>query len=432
MTSRSNASCGCPEYQALSRRRFLGTTLGTGAASFLGLLDPRVLFAQPAGSRTADSIILLWMAGGQSHLETWDPKPGSGPFDPINTSVKGIQISELLPRIARQFEDISLIRSLTSKEASHVRARYLMHTGYPPLGSLQHPSLGSLMWKMAGGLNPDLPAYVTIGSETWPSGFLGAAYAPFHIENPDRPAQNLDYHDSVSDKQFTDRLRLLKSFDQKFSSEHRGKEVIEAYGDHYRAAHQLMKSQSVEAFDLSQEPEEVRERYGATYLGQGCLLARRLVQEKVRFIEVSYGGWDFHADNFSGHKKLCRTLDEAVSALLWDLKRLDLLDRTLVLLCSEFGRSPVINQDEGRDHWAKVWSAMIAGGGIVGGKVIGASTAGGHEVAEDPVPVGSLHATLCHALGVDPTATNLSPDSRPIRIVKEYNHTPVYSLFSQT
>lgn len=424
---------GCKEHLRFTRRQLLGGAIGAGAGSFLGLLRPEILFAQSKGPRTADSVILLWMGGGMSHIDTFDPKPGTetgGPFQAIRTAAKDIQISEKLPLIGTEFKDLSLIRSLTSKEGSHERATYLMHTGYMPLASFQHSTLGSVTWKMIGKKNPDLPAYISIGRDTWPAGFLGANYAPFQVENPDRPAQNLEYHSSVDDKHFSARLKLLNEFDKKFAGEHKGAEVIEAYANHYRAAYQLMKSKSVAAFDLSTEPQSIRERYGVTFFGQGCLLARRLTQAGVRFVEVSFGGWDTHQDNFDRVTELSTTLDQAVSALIADLRRLDRLDRTLIVLGSEFGRTPTINGNQGRDHWPRVWSVMLGGGGIVGGKAIGKSTDGGHEPAERPVQIGELHATICKTIGIDPTAVNYAPDGRPIRVVQDQNLHPIDELFA--
>jgi hypothetical protein len=427
------ADCGCEEYRELTRRRFLGATVGGGVASFLGLANPQLLFGALGGKRTADSVILLWMAGGQSHLDTWDPKPGTetgGPFSAIDTAVKGIQLSEHLPRIAKGFKDISLIRSLTSREGSHERATYLMHTGYAPLGSFQHSTIGSVIAKMKDADKGDLPPYISVGGQTWPAGYLGSNYAAFRVGNPNEPTQNIEYHKGVDAKRFQDRLTLLNTFDREFARGRSGADVIEAYAKHYEAAYQLMKSRDVSAFDLSGEPKELREQYGLTFFGQGCLLARRLVQKKVRFVEVNLGGWDTHQNNFETVAKQCKDLDQAVSALVEDLRKKDLLPRTVVLLCSEFGRTPKINTNNGRDHWPRVWSAMLAGGGIAGGRVIGASTPDGSEVADNPVTIGALHATLCRCLDIDPTKVNYAPDGRPIRIVQDATLQPPAELFS--
>jgi hypothetical protein len=425
--------CGCEEYRELTRRRFLGATVGGGVASFLGLANPQLLFGALGGNRTADSVILLWMAGGQSHLDTWDPKPGTdtgGPFAAIDTAVKGIQISEHLPRIAKQFKDISLIRSLTSREGSHERATYLMHTGYAPLGSFQHSTIGSVIAKTMDHDTIDLPPYISIGGQTWPAGYLGSGYAAFRVGNPNEPTQNIDYHKGVDAKRFQNRLALLNQFDREFAKGRSGAEVIKAYANHYEAAYRLMKSRDVSAFDLAREPQALRARYELTFFGQGCLLARRLVEKKVRFVEVNLGGWDTHQNNFDTVSKQSDVLDPAISTLIEDLRSHDLLPRTVVLLCSEFGRTPKINANQGRDHWPRVWSAMLAGGGVAGGRVVGASTPDGSEVADNPVSIGALHATLCRCLDLDPTAVNYAPDGRPIRIVQDQSARPPAELFS--
>lgn len=425
--------CGCREYHRLSRREFLTAAAGFGAGGFLGLTAPSVLFGKVGPNAKADSVILLWMRGGQSHLDTWDPKPGTdqgGPFAAIETSVSGIRISEHLPLLANQFDHVSLVRSMTSREGSHERARYLMHTGYPPLGSFQHASLGSVVAKMRGRGNPDLPPYVSIGGKTWPAGYLGSRYAPYHIGNPSNATANLDYHRGVNARRFAKRLQLLKQFDRKFAKQYEGREVVEAYAQHYQAAYDMMRSKSAEAFDLSQEPEAVRERYGVTFFGQGCLLARRQVQVGVRFVEVTLPGWDTHTDNFETVERLCRDLDRAVSALLADLLERGMLERTLVVLLGEFGRTPKINNRSGRDHWPAVWSVMFAGGGVRGGRVVGGSSAGGEEVAGDPCEVGNLHATICRSLDIDWTEMNYAPDGRPIRIVKDKHARPIDGLLS--
>lgn len=234
----------------------------------------------------------------------------------------------------------------------------------------------------------------------------------------------------MTGKRFAGRLRLLKRFDRKFAKQYEGREVVEAYANHYQAAYDMMRSKSAEAFDLSKESEAVRERYGLTFFGQGCLLARRQAQVGVRFIEVTLPGWDTHVDNFETVQRLCRDLDRAVSALLLDLRERGMLERTLVLLLGEFGRTPRINDRSGRDHWPAVWSVMIAGGGIRGGVVVGASSAGGEEVIKDGCEVGNLHATICRCLDIDPTEMNDAPDARPIRVVEDKHAKAVDALFS--
>ncbi|MFQ5490868.1 MAG: DUF1501 domain-containing protein [Phycisphaerae bacterium] len=414
--------CGCDEYNRLTRRSFLGTAGAFGAGAFLGLLDPRLLWAEPAGDARAKSTILLWMAGGQSHLDTWDPKPGTetgGPTQAIDTAVAGIRISEHLPMVAGQFDDVALVRSLTGTEGNHDRATYQLHTGYPPIGSFEHATLGSVFAKQLTVGDPDLPAYITINGRRWPAGHLGSKYAAFHIGSATEPAQNLTFHRSVDAKRFEARLKLLRRLDAKFADAHRKEEVIQAYADHYNAAHRMMKSPKAAAFDLTRERPEVRQAYGMSQFGQGCLLARRLVQQGVRFVEVSLGGWDTHQENFTRTADACKTLDQALATLLEDLRHRELLPHTLVVLCSEFGRTPKINANQGRDHWPRVWSAVLAGGGVAGGRVVGASDAQGREVADRPVQIAELQATICHLMGVDHHRKLDAPDGRPIRIVPD-------------
>jgi hypothetical protein len=424
-------TCGCAEFNLLSRRRFLGLSAGFSAGSLLGLLSPELLYGARGPGAKADSVILLWMNGGQSHLDTWDPKPGTatgGPFTAIPTAVKGIHVGQHLPLIAAEFKHLSLIRSLTSKEASHERAQYLMHTGYEPLGSFQHATLGSTVWKMRGAANRELPAYVTIGPQGYAAGHLGTEYAPYQITAPERSTENVDYHRSVDNRRFARRMDLLRALDKPFARRFGREEVIKAYADYYNAAHRMMHSPAVRAFDLTREPQAVRERYGTTFFGQGCLLARRLTESGVRFVEVALNGWDTHEDNFERVAGLCRELDQAMSALIADLRAKDRLHQTLIVLCGEFGRTPAINGNLGRDHWSRVWSAVLGGGGITGGRLIGESSPGGEEVARDPVQVGELHATICKCLDIDPAALNDAADGRPIRIVRNVMHAPILGL----
>jgi len=424
---------GCDEYRQMTRRHCLGALAGFGAGSFLGLLDPRMLFAAAGSHATADSVILLWMGGGQSHIDTFDPKPGQatgGPFSTVDTAVKGVRLCEHLPMLAREFGDLALIRSMSGREGSHERATYQMHTGYLPLGSFQHSTLGSVAAKMTERLNDELPPYVSIGGGNRKAGFLGARFAPFHVAVPTDPTQNVTYHKSVNGPRFQNRMRLLSEFDEEFAEAHGGSEAIDAYAAQYNAALKMMHGRSVSAFNLELESPQVRERYGRHTFGQGCLLARRLVQSKVRFIEVTLGGWDTHQDNFAKVAEKCGVLDQAVSALIADLRERERLDRTLIVLTGEFGRTPKINGNNGRDHWPRVWSCLLAGGGVKGGRVIGRSTEGGHEVAERPVTVGALHASIVQALGIDPGAVNYSPDGRPIRVVQDKEAEPVRELFA--
>ncbi len=430
-----NLKCtGCEGYRRMTRRQWLGQSLGAAAgASFLGLLDPRVLLA--AGDnpkRTADSIILLWMNGGMSHLDTFDPQPGTehgGPTEAIDTSIEGIRISEHLPRLAREFKHLSLIRSMTSNEFDHGRATYQMHTGYEPIASMQHSSIGSVVAKYKGRSTRDenLPPYVSIGID-WAAGYLGPKYAPYYIGNARNGADHLAPPQGIGRKRFRDRLALLKQFDQSFRGKHPRHPALAAYAEHYDAALLMMRPRTAKVFDLDDEPDATRSAYGAeSAFGQGCLLARRLVQAGVRFVEVSLGGWDTHQNNFEQVAARAGELDAASSALIRDLIQKNLFGRTLVLITSEFGRTPRINNNQGRDHYPRVWSSVLGGGGIRPGVCIGESDRG-REAVEQPVRVGDLHATLCQAIGIDHAQTNYSPDKRPFRIVKDPKARPIKDL----
>jgi hypothetical protein len=422
---------GCASYRRMTRRSWLGAA---GGASFLGFLNPALLeAARSKRGRTADSVILLWMSGGMSHIDTFDPQPGEdvgGPFEAISTTADGISISEHLPRLAKSFKHLSLIRSMTSNEADHDRATYLMHTGYAPIASIKHSPFGSIVAKYKGPSeeDPNLPPYVSIGID-WAAGYLGPRYAPYYIGNPNQGDANLVFPWGMAARRYNTRLEMLQEFDKSFTAKRRQNEQLNAYAEHFNAALLMMRPQTAKVFDLDAEPIPVREAYGATSgFGQGCLLARRLVQTGVRFVEVQNGGWDTHQDNFTRVSEKSAELDTAVSTLIEDLRRNDLFDRTVVVLASEFGRTPTINGNEGRDHYPRVWSTVIGGGGIQPGRLIGKSDKG-QAVADNPVRVGNLHATLCKALGIDATQTNHSPDGRPFRIIKDTDAKPIDALF---
>lgn len=425
---------GCESYRQMTRRQWLQSTLGAaGGASFLGLLDPALLYAAVRNeNRTADSVILLWMGGGMSHLDTFDPQPGAehgGPFESIETTADGIYISQHLPQLARQFKHLSVIRSMTSNEFDHSRATYQMHTGYVPIASMQHSTMGSIVAKCKshGPRDKNLPPYVSIGQD-WAAGYLGPKYAPYYIGNALFGDANLRMPGGLGDRRFRSRLKLLREIDRTFRNKHPRSDALEAYAEHYNAALLMMRPKTARVFDLDEEPMEVREAYGTdSVFGQGCLLARRLVQKGVLFVEVSLGGWDTHSNNFETVQQKSRELDTAFSTLIQDLRRKGLYDRTMVLLTSEFGRTPRINERQGRDHFPGVWSSVIGGGGIQPEIVVG-ETDGGRAVTDRPVRVGDLHATLCKAVGIDYTQSNYSSDKRPFRIVKDLEARPIKEL----
>jgi hypothetical protein len=403
-----------------------------GSLGFLGLSLADFFRLRAASGATAvakeRSCIILWLSGGPSHLDLFDPKPEAaeeirGPFKAIPTNVSGIQISEHLPKTARHADKFHIIRSLTSKEANHERATNYLLTGYLPLPTMEFPSIGSIISKEKGGRN-GLPPYVVIpeANASMGSGFLGSAYNPFATSDPN--AKNFKVRDvelplGVTWERMQQRKALLEMVDNKFRALEANPELVKGMDSFYERAYSLMSSPPAKkAFDMEQEPDSVRESYGRTTFGQGCLLARRLIEGGVRFVTVSRGGWDLHRDNFTNLKKnLLPELDQAYSALLADLHQRGLLESTLVVLMGEFGRTPKVNKDAGRDHWSRVFSVCLAGGGVRGGHVLGASDKDGAEVKDRPVEIEDLAVTLYDRFGINPRKEHHTPAGRPIKIV---------------
>jgi hypothetical protein len=419
-TETSRGVIDCDGNSGISRR----TLFKAGAFSFMGLgladLMSASVMAGQSDVAKCDAVILVWLAGGPSHIDTWDPKPGQptgGPFKAINTSADGIQLCEHMPTIARNMKHCAVIRSMTSKEGAHDRATYEMHTGYKPLASIQHPAMGALITQQKGKRNEEIPAYVSIGGNlAFGAGFLGSQFAPYFIGDINNPARNLDL--PVSNERFLRRVDLLKGVDREFSGQNRDGEVKE-FGTYYRDAVKMMYSKSREAFDIDKDSAEAPhlKTYGDNSFGKSVLLARRLVEKGVRFVEVSMGGWDTHANAFTSIEGNLNKLDPAVGSLIEDLNARGMLKRTMVIVTGEFGRTPKINANDGRDHYPKCFSAFVAGGGIKAGYAYGASDAGGHEPKDNPVTIGNLHATMFEALGIDSTKENQTPQGRPIRLV---------------
>jgi hypothetical protein len=394
--------------------------------------------------------ILLWMNGGPSQMDTFDLKPGhenGGPIKEIATSVPGIHISEHLPQLAKRMEHLALVRSMSTKEGDHGRATFLMRTGYLPVGSIQYPSIGSIISRELGDAESALPNCVAIAPyrffnpAAYAPGFLGPQHSPLIVgdagANPAQPNQNgKDNYDQtlkvpdlvapedVTPEQSDARIEMLREMDQVFAANHPGVAPLSHQAAYDRAV-RLVKSQAAKAFELSDEPAELRDKYGRNLFGQGCLLARRLVERGVPFVEVTLGsfagnslGWDTHSDNFKTVPKLCEVLDPAWSTLIDDLKQRGLLDSTLIVWMGEFGRSPKINKQKGREHFPDAWSTALCGGGIKGGAVVGKTSEDGTKIEERPVTVPDFLATVCTALGIDPTKQNESNLGRPIRIVE--------------
>jgi hypothetical protein len=400
---------------AISRRGFLGL-IGAGAAG-LGWLDCLTLHAEKV--RMAHrACILLWMAGGPSQFETFDPKPGAdsqGPTRAIPSAVPGIAVAEHWRKTAGVTKDLAILRSLTSKEGNHGRATYLLHTGYPPSGGTVHPGFGSIVARELGQADFDLPNFVSIRGQSVGPSFLGVKYAPFVVLDPNRLPDNLTA--PVQGKRLHRRLDLLKELEGEFAQSGAADQVH----DHqtlYQQTAQMVLSPRVKAFNLEAEPAKLRSLYGRTPFGQGCLLARRLVEAGVPFVEVELPGWDTHGNELATLKKHIPPVDQGLAALVTDLKVRGLLDNTLVVWMGEFGRMPHINLTGGRDHFPTAFNAVLAGGGVKGGQIIGATNKVGREVVQRPITVPDLFCTFCQSLGIDPRHENESNVGRPLQIVE--------------
>ncbi len=399
-------------------RRELLQGLGGGLAGswMAGLIGARPAMAQAAKKgQKPRSCVVLWLNGGPSHLDTFDPKPGTkegGPFKAIKTRTKGVEFSEHLPQLAALTSQMAVVRG-ASKEGNHQRARYLLHTGYAPNPTVVHPALGGWVSALLAEKNSELPSFVSIGGPSESGGFLGVQHGPFVVPRVGSP-QNVAYARNVDAERFDRRMAALKAMDADF---------VAATGDpqaHGRSevvaqAVRLMRSPHLRAFDVSDEPEKIRKAYGDTDFGRGCLAARRLVENGVRLVEVVLDGWDTHKDGFEKIKRLSSALDPAMASLVSDLRDRKMLDSTLVVCVGEFGRTPRINGDDGRDHHPQAWTALLAGGGVRGGVVHGQTDATGTKT-DKAVLVPDLFATITSTLGLDPERSFDTPSGRPIAI----------------
>ena len=429
--------------RGLSRRDLIRLSamgvLGTGMSGWLRRLAAEAA-NNPERKRTC---ILLWMSGGPSQCDTFDLKPeheNGGPFKPIDTDVAGIQISEHLPKLATVMKHLVPIRSMSTKEGDHTRATYLLRTGYLPTGPLTYPTMGSLFSKELGNTDSELPNFVsispnrTLSPNAYGPGFLGPQFAPLVVgegagfvqmndQNVDAAlkVKNLELPRGITRKQADNRLSILKDLENDFSATHPGVPT-NSHRTAYEAAVRMMRSKAIEAFQLDQEPDTLRDAYGRNRFGQGCLLARRLIEQGVPFVEVSLNGvqgsnsfgWDTHQQNFEAVQSLSEVLDPAWGTLMTDLEQRGLLDSTLVVWMGEFGRTPKINQNTGRDHFPTAWTTVLGGGGIHGGQVVGKTSDDGMKVTDQPIAVPDLLATICKALGLDPEKQNMSNIGRPI------------------
>jgi uncharacterized protein (DUF1501 family) len=399
----------------LSRRRFLH--LAAGSAFALGWPGRLAARAEELKKQNR-ACILLWMAGGPSQFETLDPKPGAptqGPTAAVRTAVPGIHVAEHMPRMGGVMNDLAVIRSMTSTEGNHGRATYLLHTSFPPSGGIVHPGFGSLVAQQLGPAEFDLPLAVSIAGQTVGSSFLGIRYSPFVVTDPNQSPDNLRV--PVNPARLDRRLGLMKELEVPLARTGAAP-LVRDHQTLYDQTARMALTPRVGAFDLAREPAAVRDRYGRSAFGQGCLMARRLVEAGVPFVEVQSPGWDTHGNELPTLKKLIPPVDHATAALIADLKDRGLLDRTLVIWMGEFGRQPRINLTAGRDHFPHAFSLAMAGSGVRGGQVIGATDANGEEVADRPVTVPDLFCTFCKALGIDPRFENQSNVGRPLPVVE--------------
>ena len=419
------------EDGSLARRAFLGQA--ARAAFGITLLDGlagRRATAAPAAGGT--NVIYLMMRGAMSHIDTFDPKPGreeQGETKAIATKLPGVMFGEHLPLLAGLADRLAVIRSLTTETGAHEQGTYLMRTSYAQLNSIRHPAFGSWALHVLGKRSRDLPGYVLVGNgnEHPGCGFLDPAVTPVPLADPERGLENIARPAYLSQANFERRLSLAERIDGDFKRHYAGRQ-IEAYDQMYADAVRLMGSGDLAAFDISKEDAATRERYGRSRLGQGCLLARRLVESGVRCVEVEMGGWDMHRDLWEELPEKVGELDTAMAALIEDLAARGLLGSTLVVLATEFGRSPKVNENAGRDHHPAVFSCVLAGAGVKPGVVHGASDAAGRLPDRDAVSVADFNATIAAACGMPWEKEFVAPNGRPFKIGND--GTPVAAVLA--
>jgi hypothetical protein len=417
-----------------NRRDFLKV----GSLGFLGIhLEQYLRAAATQGTAgRAQACILLWLEGGPSHVDTWDPKANSA-FKAISTNVAGIRISELLPQVARRMDKLAIVRSMHTKGNDHPQGTHYAITGHEPNPAMHFPSLGSIIAKETGGRN-GIPANVLTPQwerarqyeEYFRSGFLGPDYDPMCIPDPSKKdfrVADLTLPKDVSEEAVHSRRAFLDLVDQRYRTLYAGAEHAKMDGFREQAWKMLLNPAVRQAFDLEKEPEKLRDRYGRDPVGQSALLARRLVEAGARFVTAAgfHGNsWDTHSKNDEGHRdRLCPPLDRTLCALLDDLGERGMLESTVVLAMGEFGRTPFVNPDRGRDHWPTCWSLVLGGGGIRTGQVVGASDENGANPSSRHTSMGDIFATIYKAFGIDWAKEYETPIGRPIKIANSLDDT---------
>lgn len=423
----------------MNRRDFICSGLVGGLGLTMG--DILKLQAQSENNAKAQSIIHIYLPGGAAAQETWDPHPLApseyrGPLQAINTVLPGVQFSEHFKKTAKIADKITVVRSMTHTEAAHERGTTSMFTGYKPSPAVNYPSFGSIVAHQFGNRN-NIPAYICVpqkldnnGNDVAGTGYLSNAFGPFSLgSDPSSPSFKVrDLQSTVPADRFDRRRSILDTVDSHFKYLEKS-DNLASMDTFYQQAYDLISSPKArDAFAIDKEPQVMRDAYGMTPAGQRLLMARRLVEAGSRFVTVTYGGWDMHTNIGSGITNQLPTFDQAYAALITDLDQRGMLDSTLVMVSSEFGRTPKINKDAGRDHWPRVFSIALAGGGIKRGFVYGASDATGSDVERDPLTIENLAATLYSQIGIDPESKLSTSDGRPVAIV--YNGTIVKDLLA--
>jgi hypothetical protein len=418
-------------HSLMTRRDVLQTAAALGLSFVLPGLPLRSALRR--GNERAKSLIVLWMEGGPSQLETWDPHPGTsigGPTKAIDTAIPGLQIAEGYPRLAEQLGALSIIRSMVSKEGDHERGTYFLKTGYRPDPTLKHPSIGAILAHELPDPEVEIPQHVSLCGSSWPArgGFLSDKFDAFKVFDPGMNILNM--RSRVNDERQGRRLSNLEVVSRTFR---RGR-LVQTDGTLHeqtiRSALEMMSSEQLKAFEIEDEPQPVRTAYGDTRFGRGCLVARRLVEQGVRAVEVTLHGFDSHAGNFGAHTNNAAILDPAFATLVQELNQRDLLESTLLLCIGEFGRTPKVNSLDGRDHWPTGFSAVLGGGGLRSGVVIGETDPTGQKTEPaDPIQVPDLYATVLAALGVDPHKELVTPIGRPMAF---NSGTPIERLLPQS
>jgi Protein of unknown function (DUF1501) len=391
------------------RRHFMAHAAGAAAVTVPGMSFLANLRSQAAEMKKKNkSLIIMWMGGGPATIDLWDMKPGSpngGEHKPVSTTASGVQITEHLPNVAKQMKNLSIIRSLQTREGDHQRGTFLMNTGRSPNPLTEFPSIGSVMsyyqaMDVEAMKQADIPSFISVGGGRVGPGFLGMKYASFNVQNAGAPPENVN--PPVSGVQMDRRKVLFESLEGSFKTNVPA-DAAKAHKEVYDKALNLVTSSRKEVFSLDKEPASLRDEYGRTGFGNGCLLARKLVEAGVAAVEVSLGGWDMHNGIFAALQRRLPELDKGMSALTRDLADRGKLKDTVIVWMGDFGRTPKINQNGGRDHWPRCWSVVVGGGNIKGGVAYGSTDENGTSVKDNPTDILDLYATIYKGLGIDPT-----------------------------